>query len=352
MLLYVTSCPFLTPLLLSSQELLRLLMRLVSHATENYARLRLSLSKDSPTFVSSGILSYYAEVLNDPAHKRFHQRSLLCVQTLAVLTFKNKAVRGPVAEAHESFLETLLQAENALANKPELFAALVKLHMNIEGGHGPKWQDYNVRVFGIFRDFATVFERGGAKAVVFARCLEHNVDGVPMNRASRANGAPFKALRRMAVGIIGQQEVEVEGFDENVNIKTTKNKKKKRKEKNKQEGVGGGEIVAESKVEEEVGDREEEEEGLGLGGVEEEKEEEERKEETKEVVVREEVKKEEVKGSDEAPMTFAQQWEDRVKKDEQRERHKTRQELHRQRLRGTRGIDRQAAPLTKSAQVV
>ena len=196
-------------------DLLTLLGRLCRYATENYARLRVSLSNDAPAFVEQGILPYFKLVLENTKSRTFMRRVQLCVQTLAILTFKTKAVRAAVAKKHEKYLDKILVAvEGDLSSKPELFAAIVKLHMNIEGGHGSGWQDCNNRVLGKLSEALLPYRDGGAKAVVFARCLELSNDGVPLNRSSRAyggEGSSGRAIHELTRGLIGEWGVMDEG---------------------------------------------------------------------------------------------------------------------------------------------
>lgn len=68
------------------------------------------MSKDAPAFVEQGILPFYKIVMKNRKDKAFMRRMQLCVQTLAILTFKTKAVRAAVAERHEKYMDNILEA--------------------------------------------------------------------------------------------------------------------------------------------------------------------------------------------------------------------------------------------------
>ncbi|GMH69238.1 hypothetical protein TL16_g05112, partial [Triparma laevis f. inornata] len=296
------------------ENLMLLIQRMCRFATENYARLRVSLSKEAPAFVEQGILPFYKIVMKNRKDKAFMRRMQLCVQTLAILTFKTKAVRAAVAERHEKYLDKILEAvEGDLSSKPELFAAIVKLHMNIEGGHGSGWQDCNNRVLGKLAEAMLPYKKGGAKAVVFARCFELNNDGVPLNRASRAyggQGSVGRGFHELSRKLARDELVELK--EESGAGEGDKKKKKRKNRKKKKKGGGGGGERKEEEEEEDSGEEVGEEEG---------EDKEERKEEPSVQEKKDDgvgvdrlaakVKECDVGGSKKKTETFADQWEAR-----------------------------------------
>ncbi|GMH63495.1 hypothetical protein TrRE_jg4170 [Triparma retinervis] len=175
------------------EHLMSFIIRLMVHATENYAKLRLSLTEQSPIVVPLAILPFVEIVLNTPAGLLgpvFYRRLLFAIQSLAILTYKVNTVRGIVGEVHEENMRKIVRliGGGRFWKHPELLAALFKLHINIEGGHGPTWSKVHTRVSSMLLEEheCMVNSRGGG--VIFNRCVKHNVDGVPCNRASRAFG--------------------------------------------------------------------------------------------------------------------------------------------------------------------
>jgi len=94
--------------------------------------------------VPLAILPFFELVLNTPAGLLgpvFYRRLLFTIQSLAILTFKVKTVRGIVGSVHEENMRKIVRlvGGGGFGKHPELLAALFKLHVNIEGGHGKKW---------------------------------------------------------------------------------------------------------------------------------------------------------------------------------------------------------------------
>ncbi|GMI26758.1 hypothetical protein TrCOL_g10261 [Triparma columacea] len=241
------------------EHLMNFIIRLMVHATENYAKLRLSLTEQSPTVVPLAILPFIENVLSTPAGLLgpvFQRRLLFAMQSLAILTYKVKTVRGIVGGVHEENLGKIVRliGEGRLWKHPELLAALFKLHINIEGGHGPNWSKVHSRVSSMLlgEHERLVSFRGGG--VIFNRCVKHNADGVPCNRASRAFNAFCPVF-----GEIGA--VRESGGGKGKKTKNRKRKKKRMKKKKKKGGDRGyeGQESKEGGVEEEEKLEEEEE---------------------------------------------------------------------------------------------
>jgi hypothetical protein len=94
------------------EHLMNFIIRLMVHATENYAKLRLSLTEQSPTVVPLAILPFIENVLSTPAGLLgpvFHRRLLFAIQSLAILTYKVKTVRGIVGGVHEENLGKIVR---------------------------------------------------------------------------------------------------------------------------------------------------------------------------------------------------------------------------------------------------
>ena len=110
-------------------HLLLLLNRLLVHSTENYAKLRLHLSKGSPTFLPSTIKPFFNVLMSTPPKHRkqaWFERTLVTVRCLAVLTFKVKTVRECVAENHKKDVADILKAIGGW-NHPQVGLGVVEL---------------------------------------------------------------------------------------------------------------------------------------------------------------------------------------------------------------------------------
>eukprot|EP00520_Triparma_pacifica_P006953 CAMPEP_0118645734 /NCGR_PEP_ID=MMETSP0785-20121206/7665_1 /TAXON_ID=91992 /ORGANISM="Bolidomonas pacifica, Strain CCMP 1866" /LENGTH=444 /DNA_ID=CAMNT_0006537649 /DNA_START=28 /DNA_END=1358 /DNA_ORIENTATION=+ len=217
------------------EHLMNFIIRLMVHATENYAKLRLSLTEQSPVVVPLAILPFLEHVLNTPAGLLgpvFYRRLLFAIQSLAILTYKVKTVREVVGEEHEDNVSKTVRliGEGNFGKHPELLAAMFKLHVNIEGGHGPKWSQVHGRVSSMLLGELGHLDTSRGGGIIFKRCVKHNVDGIPCNRASRA----FDFCRPF----FG----EGGGGEEGAKTKKKKKKKKKgkriKKKKRKDDGRG------------------------------------------------------------------------------------------------------------------
>ena len=94
------------------EHLMSFIIRLMVHATENYAKLRLSLTEQSPIVVPLAILPFVEIVLNTPAGLLgpvFYRRLLFAIQSLAILTYKVNTVRGIVGEVHEENMRKIVR---------------------------------------------------------------------------------------------------------------------------------------------------------------------------------------------------------------------------------------------------
>ena len=244
------------------RHLLSLLLRMLRHSSENHARLRMSLSRDSPSFVPLAVLPYFRRLLEvtpedlrrmPPAgRRRFAANVLLGVRALAVLTFKVKTVRAAVCEDHGEQVRRVLELLAGGRPNPELLAALFKLHVNVEGGHGEGWMIPHRSVAKVLLgELERVLSAGGPCLSLYYRCAAWNVDGVPTNKASRAYGLCREAFELEGLEFVGKEEAE----EAKANVKAGGRKKRVRKKKNKKEK--GEEAEAEEEEEEEEEDEEE-----------------------------------------------------------------------------------------------
>ena len=243
-------------------HLLLLLLRMLCYSSENYAKLRLSLSKGSPVFVQVGVMPYFRilvatsvaerDAMCAKDRKHLSTALLLCVRALAVLTFKVKTVREVVCEEHEVQVKKLLLLLAAEKPHPELLAALFKLHVNVEGGHGDKWMRTHEKVSSVLcEELKKIFEEGNGCLYVFYRCVAQNVDGVPTNRTSRSYPRCRAAFEMGQMDFVDVADEEGGGGK----------KKRVRKKKNKKEAEGEakGEATVSNSESKEQGEEQREE---------------------------------------------------------------------------------------------
>jgi hypothetical protein len=70
---------------------------------------------------------------------------------------------------------------------PEIVASLFKLHVNIEGGHGVKWEVTHKSILKLLLPlYEKINYEGGGGLMLFGRLVKSNVDGIPVNKSSRA----------------------------------------------------------------------------------------------------------------------------------------------------------------------
>lgn len=173
-------------------RLVELIFNLHMNANENFRLLRLHLSKENEneSFVVDCLKPHLDNIIK--TNKKNKTELVNALRVMAIMTFKNKAVRECAAKNHYEDVKQLCNCKEGRVSA-EVLSALMKLHINIEGGHGENWRRVHTQCVKLFFDAVSSLKDaeggggvgggGGGGIKKFLRLFVRGEDRVPCNKA-------------------------------------------------------------------------------------------------------------------------------------------------------------------------
>ena len=150
-------------------RLVELIFNLHMNANENFRLLRLHLSKENEneSFVVDCLKPHLDNIIK--TNKKNKTELVNALRVMAIMTFKNKAVRECAAKNHYEDVKQLCNCKEGRVSA-EVLSALMKLHINIEGGHGENWRRVHTQCVKLFFDAVSSLKdaEGGGGAVALS----------------------------------------------------------------------------------------------------------------------------------------------------------------------------------------
>ena len=168
---------------------------LFQNSNQNFAKLRTAISKSK--IVGELFLPHINKLIHvfmyntgsDTkgilAQKRSAQSSIsYSLRTLTSLTFKLKGAKEIIAKSDP--ISHLLRISQ-IQKSPYIICSIVKLHVNIEGGHGTNWKNnHNTTVQKIRNVVLENMPCGTSRFQILMDSFYNGLDALPVNHSSRA----------------------------------------------------------------------------------------------------------------------------------------------------------------------
>ena len=168
---------------------------LFQNSNQNFAKLRSAISKSKIVgevflpHINRLIHVYMYNTGSDTkgilAQKRSAQSSIsYSLRTLTSLTFKLKGAKEIIAKSDP--ISHLLRISD-IQKSPYIICSIVKLHVNIEGGHGTNWKNnHNTTVQKIRNVVLENMPCGTSQFQILMDSFYNRLDALPVNHSSRA----------------------------------------------------------------------------------------------------------------------------------------------------------------------